>query len=446
MVTLADLRARRTLPNWQEAVAIVQALFEASVGDGRGAGRLPDVGHIGLNADGTIALLPHSSLPEHPVRHLAVLLSLLLEGVPAPEPLLAIAERNLKAPPEFATPDEFTRSLRYFERPGRDDDIKALVARAEDAREEKPVLEELGHLERRALELLQTGEIPERHVLEPDGSVSIFTRDRTASLPGMSGSPVTTTVDMPGTADARPVRRRDLFGALRLLVVVAAVGAAVYWFVGPEIMSDRRSAQDRLAETAPERHSARTVGSAAAPSAASGSPGSAADRRPFSARRSPDAATGSSGAPAGSSGSGAPGASAATAAPAASSGSGVGSSSISPAGPPRSSAESDRAGEADAPPNAAGSETDGLYSASDQDVLPPVLLGRQPPPPPPDAPAATYEVVVDTSGHVEQIRLTAGTQDVRESMLRAHLKSWKFRPATRGGQPVPYRIQLRLAP
>ena len=48
MVTLADLRARRTLPNWQEAVAIVQALFEASVGDGRGAWRLPDVGHIGL--------------------------------------------------------------------------------------------------------------------------------------------------------------------------------------------------------------------------------------------------------------------------------------------------------------------------------------------------------------------------------------------------------------
>ena len=287
MVTLADLRARRTLPNWQEAVAIVQELFEATVEDRRGAWRLPDVGHIGLNADGTIALLPHSSLPEHPVRHLAVLLSLLLEGVPAPEPLLAIAERNLKAPPEFATPDEFTRSLRYFERPGRDDDIKALVARAEDAREEKPVLEELGHLERRALELLQTGEIPERHVLEPDGSVSIFTRDRTASLPGMSGSPVTTTVDMPGTADARPVRRRDLFGALRLLVVVAAVGAAVYWFVGPEIIERSAigagSARGGRARTAQRAYR----GSAAAPSAASGSPGSAADRRPFSARRSP---------------------------------------------------------------------------------------------------------------------------------------------------------------
>src|SRR5215218_9657908 len=139
MVTLADLRARGTVPSWQQAVAIVQELFLATVGETGSAVRVPEIGHIGLNADGTVALLPHSSIPENPVRHLAVLLCLMLEKVPAPAPLLDLAERNLKNPPEFPGPEEFTRSLRYFERPGRDEDIKELVTRAERAREQNPV-------------------------------------------------------------------------------------------------------------------------------------------------------------------------------------------------------------------------------------------------------------------------------------------------------------------
>src|SRR3954454_20603711 len=131
MMTLADLRARNSLPTWQEAVAIVQELLQATVGERASATRLPDLAHIGLNTDGTIALLPHSSIPENPVRHLAVLLGVLLEGVPAPGPLLDLTERNLKEPPEFAGPDELMRALRYFERPGREEDIKELAACAE---------------------------------------------------------------------------------------------------------------------------------------------------------------------------------------------------------------------------------------------------------------------------------------------------------------------------
>ena len=40
MITLADLRARNTLPSWQEAVAIVQELFHSTT-VARGAAAAP---------------------------------------------------------------------------------------------------------------------------------------------------------------------------------------------------------------------------------------------------------------------------------------------------------------------------------------------------------------------------------------------------------------------
>src|SRR5215212_6741525 len=186
MVTFADLRARDIVPSWQQAVAVIQELLLATVAERGSAARLPDLEHIGLNTDGTIALLPHSSIPENPVRHLAVLLGVLLDGVPAPGPLLDLTEQNLKEPPELAGPDELMRALRYFERPGREEDIKELAARAERAREQRPMEEALRHLEERARELLEAKELPERHVLERDGTVTIVRREPPPRLPAIS--------------------------------------------------------------------------------------------------------------------------------------------------------------------------------------------------------------------------------------------------------------------
>ena len=66
MITLADLRARNTLPSWQEAVAVVQELFHTTAGARGSAARLPDIEHIGLSPDGTIAALPGSPVPRIP--------------------------------------------------------------------------------------------------------------------------------------------------------------------------------------------------------------------------------------------------------------------------------------------------------------------------------------------------------------------------------------------
>ena len=154
MITLADLRARDALPVWQEAVAIVQALLDTTMAERRSASRLPDVTHIGLEEDGAVVLLPQGSIPEHPVRHLAAVLGVLIESIPAPPPLLDFVNRNLADPPEHATAEDFSRALKYFERPERIEDIRHVVERALDAPVHTDVEAAQRQLEARVQELV----------------------------------------------------------------------------------------------------------------------------------------------------------------------------------------------------------------------------------------------------------------------------------------------------
>jgi len=444
MVTLADLRARSTVPSWQQAVAIVQELFLATVRETGSAVRLPGIGHIGLNPDGTIALLPHSSIPENPVRYLAVLLCLMLDKVPSPAPLLDLAERNLKDPPEFPQPDEFTRALRYFERPGRGEDIKELVTRAERAREQNSAEDEFRRLEERARELLEAKEIPERHVLERDGTVTVIKLEDHARLPRL---PAVNTVEILGPEEVPAVRSKwDVHGTVRLLITAATLAYAMYWIAGRSSPGGPTGVEERVAKAARSVFGDETSGEQSR--AAGGGSTSAADRAPGSAPvASPGPTTGSSQSAAAPAGSGVngpastPAPAAATSGPAvASAGSGGGSAPPPGAGlaPVDGSAISDRQRQ-----DGAGQASDRTFSSSDADVTPPVLLAREPPVSD-AAGAATYELLVDTSGSVQQVRLVSGDSGMRESMMRAHVKSWKFRPATRGGRPVQYRMQVRV--
>ncbi len=436
MVTLADLRARNAVPSWQQAVAIVQELVLATVSERGSAARLPDFAHIGLNPDGSIALLPQSSLPENPVRHLAVLLCLMLENVPAPGPLLDLAERNLKDPPEFPVAEEFTRSLRYFERPGRDEDIKELVTRAERAREQKLVDDEIRHLEERARMLLEAKEIPERHILERDGTVTIVKRE--PQLGRGPRLPAVATTEIPGVDDVPPVRAKwDVHGAVRLVIVVVVVAFFTYWISRQDTPQGPTSVEKKVAGAAK-----RVFGEG--PGAGSPTSGPSADRTPASTPVPSTAPTttgssgGSAGTSAGTVGRSPSSAPAPAAAGATSSGSsaGAGDGSSAPQGAPLPAVEGGPI---------AGAASDGTVSGSDADVTPPMLLGRGAPAPVAGGAAATYELVVDASGNVEQVRLIAGERGMRESMMRAHVKSWKFRPATRRGDPVRYRMQVRVA-
>jgi hypothetical protein len=426
MVTLADLRARNTLPSWHESVAIVQELVLATVGERGSAVRLPDIRHIGINPDGTIALLPHSSIPQNPVRHLAVLLCLLLENVPAPEPLLDLAERNLNDPPEFAGADDLTRALRYFERPGREDDIKDLAARAEGAREQKSAEEELRHLEARARELLEARKIPERHILERDGTVTVTRWEPRPRLPAIS-----TTEMLPDPEEAAPGRPFDWHGTIRLVVALSILAFAVYWFMRPEATPELTRVKDRVAGAASKVLAVGDTDGSTAESGPSAGSGRSSGRASAPGPRAPSPGSGSTGGasspgPASSSGSAGSG-------PAGSGGTGTSGSAATPGSSPAADQEP------------AGQDGGATYSGRDADVTPPVPLSREAAAPPAGAPSATYDVVVNPSGAVEQIRKISGDSGMRESMMRAHIKSWKFRPATRGGQPVRYRMQVRVA-
>ena len=79
-------------------------------------------------------------------------MDLLLEDVTAPPELIDIVQRNITDPPESRSLEDLAKALAFFERPGRRDDIAALVARASVAEEQTRADEELRRLKARALE------------------------------------------------------------------------------------------------------------------------------------------------------------------------------------------------------------------------------------------------------------------------------------------------------
>jgi hypothetical protein len=94
-------------------------------------------------------------------------------------------------------------------------------------------------------------------------------------------------------------------------------------------------------------------------------------------------------------------------------------------------------------------EPENIYSPSDDGVHAPVLLRPViPEPAGPDAPAdtiAVFELVVGRSGAVEQVHVISFPRHFHDRMIVSHVKAWTFQPATRDGQPVRYRLVVRLA-
>jgi len=89
-----------------------------------------------------------------------------------------------------------------------------------------------------------------------------------------------------------------------------------------------------------------------------------------------------------------------------------------------------------------------IFTALDEEVMPPVLvrpvLPREPPPNVPPDQVGTIEVVVDEQGDVVSVRLISPANRYQERMLVSAAKMWKFRPAYKDGRPVRYRTRVRL--
>ena len=89
-----------------------------------------------------------------------------------------------------------------------------------------------------------------------------------------------------------------------------------------------------------------------------------------------------------------------------------------------------------------------MYSSLDTEVAPPSLLrSRLPEGPPLGAPAEglpEVEIVVSSTGEVESVKLVTQQAGVGPSMMLSAIKAWRFQPATRDGEPVRYRLRMRL--
>jgi TonB family protein len=89
-----------------------------------------------------------------------------------------------------------------------------------------------------------------------------------------------------------------------------------------------------------------------------------------------------------------------------------------------------------------------VFTSGDPQVTPAVLirphLPEQPPPGVPDEQVGTLEFVVAESGAVEHVHLISPANRYQERMLVAAAKTWQFQPAMREGQPVRFRIRIRV--
>jgi TonB family protein len=108
-----------------------------------------------------------------------------------------------------------------------------------------------------------------------------------------------------------------------------------------------------------------------------------------------------------------------------------------------------------APPPPPAPAAPAVFSAGDEDVVPPVSVSRATPPWHPQTDIeklrefrGLLEVVVDERGNVVSVGLVKSVHPKYDGRLVEAARAWKFRPATRKGTPVSYRaaIEIRLGP
>lgn len=89
-----------------------------------------------------------------------------------------------------------------------------------------------------------------------------------------------------------------------------------------------------------------------------------------------------------------------------------------------------------------------VYTSADKGVVAPRELSRQFPATgplgvPPHR-VGTLEMIIDKEGGVEFVHLYTPLNRYHERMIVSAAKAWRYRPATRNGKPVRYRLTVRI--
>jgi len=384
---------------WHEVVAIVQEVA-AQLGSGSS---VPGGDDLLLDADGVLRFGFGPDTDENPVSGLGSLLKTLLEGVDAPVGLREIAEANARATPALSSVESFQRAVGFYERPGRVNELRAVADRlAEHA--SRPVPEQ--EFERLREKVSARAEDPKSHQEEPR---------RKISRKGLIAAAVLELVVLAAiVAYARPQYFR--FGGFGDRVeqgladtISTGLNKLPAGDLGPPVSVQAEApAPDARPLDRGKKTTARAV--------------STAGLRPAASQRIPlllpdgAQATSPSGAP---------------------------TFVLSPV--PAVNEPQTVGGRPAAGPAVRTASGNLTYTSADLEVQPPRLSRQQlPRQPEPGSDTGYFDVTVSASGDVEQLKLISPMQRFQERMLMAAAKAWTFKPATRYGQPVRYRMRIAI--
>jgi TonB family protein len=376
MISVTELGRPELALHWHEAVAVV-AETAAMLLD-RGTTSVPDLASTILLPDGTLHFLEEGPPDLPPAQRLGDMLDVLLSTTACPAELRQLTADSMADPPMYATVKDFADALAFFERPGRQQLLMDVAARASEL-----ALEARAHTELERLEA-RTRNVPPKNEPRPH-------------TPSHKHHPVVYVVA----------------GLLLMLGVVAGAYAALRTTgSSPASLTERvRERVDRIAAKGLEAVGLRTPTPPPTSSAAAVvTPPRVAPR---TSRRTPIKLPQTI---------------------SVKELKGVPVSSVPPAAAPESS-ESHARDEA-------------VYTAAAEDVEPAVLvrphLPSRPPSNTPSEEIGILDIVVSATGAVEQVRLISTSNRYQDRMIVAAAKAWQFEPATKDGQPVRYRTQIRI--
>jgi hypothetical protein len=470
---LSRLLSPEVVCDWHDAVAVVQQLAEQVTHGGREepAGSLPDVHRIAIEPNGELRVRLDPRGREPLVRGLGNLLSRLLTNRDSPAAVRLIVSQVMSDLPTIHTVEELVRELARWERPYRIQKVVALYERARNAPDISPT-PDLSELDRLT-----------------DPSTIIF--------PIAADSP-----ESPNAFDSfrdplAPLRGLKKYRFVMLNVAAVAVCLLLASSAAIVMLRSPSSAPASLPPAArvetPEAPEPADPATAAAPRAAApatpvarpGVPPTAATaappasvplRRGSSVTPAPRRQGGSPQTPAARARAGAPPSSVVTTpAPAAtslreqpapvatdSSGAQAVDANRTPTADTNRGAQppvrfatppsAPRPSVAVVPPPPPTSTDPGfpdrIYTSADPGVMAPVLIRPYLPGLTEQSTVGTrlgvLEVVVDTTGAVESVRLRSPENRYRERWWLFVAKNWQFRPAYKDGQPVRFLTLIPL--
>jgi TonB family protein len=164
MISASELGRPELALHWHEAVAVVSET--AAMLLDRGITNVPDLASIILLPDGTLHFVQEGPPSSAPAQPLGSMLDELLSSTACPAELRQLTAGSMADPPAYATVGEFAEALAFFERPGRQELLMAVAARASEA-----ALEARAHTELERLEA-RTRNVPSKTEPRPDKTPS----------------------------------------------------------------------------------------------------------------------------------------------------------------------------------------------------------------------------------------------------------------------------------